>query len=172
MAHVQASNRGSWLPQGIDPVRSDGYRGRFEHLKGARFVSTSTIQASEGRQGLLRRVLLADATFSGTTGLILFLGASFLSEPFGLPSTMLTVVGLSLLPFSAGLIYLSSRLDRARGVIPAVIAGNLLWVVASAVVLFSGWIDPTSMGTVFVVAQAIIVALFAELQFFGLRRLG
>ena len=45
-----------------------------------------------------------------------------------------------------------------------IIAGNVLWVVASFVFLFAGWHDPTTAGTVWTVLQALIVAGFAELQ--------
>ena len=51
----------------------------------------------------------------------------------------------------------------------AIIALNVLWVVGSAVVLF-GFVAPTLLGYAFVIAQAIVVGVFAELQFIGLRR--
>jgi hypothetical protein len=34
----------------------------------------------------------------------------------------------------------------------------------------TGWVAPTWLGYAFVLVQAVVVALFAELQFFGLRR--
>jgi hypothetical protein len=51
-----------------------------------------------------------------------------------------------------------------------VVAGNLVWVGASILAVVAGWWSPTTLGTVFVVAQAAAVALFAELQLTGLRR--
>ena len=36
--------------------------------------------------------------------------------------------------------------------------------------LVSGWVAPTALGYAFVIAQAIVVGVFAELQFVGLRR--
>ena len=40
---------------------------------------------------------------------------------------------------------------------------------AASVVLF-GFVAPTLLGYAFVIAQAIVVGVFAELQFIGLRR--
>ena len=36
--------------------------------------------------------------------------------------------------------------------------------------LIGGWVAPTVLGYVFVIGQALVVALFAELEFFGLKR--
>lgn len=43
-------------------------------------------------------------------------------------------------------------------------------VVASVVLLLSGLVAPTTLGTAFIVAQATIVAVLAELQIIGLRK--
>ncbi len=52
------------------------------------------------------------------------------------------------------------------------IAANALWVVASIALLVSGEVAPTLLGYVFVIAQAVTVLGFAELQWVGLRRMG
>ena len=36
--------------------------------------------------------------------------------------------------------------------------------------LLSGWIEPTGLGYAFVIFQAVVVGVFAELQVMGLRR--
>lgn len=51
-----------------------------------------------------------------------------------------------------------------------IIAINALWVVGSFAVLVFGAFEPSLLGILFVTAQALVVALFAELQFIGLRR--
>ena len=51
-----------------------------------------------------------------------------------------------------------------------IIAINALWVAASFGLLLSGLVAPTPLGYAFVIAQALAVALLAELQFIGLRR--
>jgi hypothetical protein len=52
----------------------------------------------------------------------------------------------------------------------ATIALNVLWVAASIGLLLSGWVAPTLLGYAFVIAQAVVVGAFAELQIIGLRR--
>jgi len=51
-----------------------------------------------------------------------------------------------------------------------VILINALWVAASIVLLLSGWVAPNALGTVFVIVQALAVAVFADLQYLGVRR--
>lgn len=118
----------------------------------------------------LRRALLADALVSGATGLLLASGAGVLGELLGLPVALLRVSGLILLPYAALVWMLSQRSLPARAAVWAVIVCNLLWAVDSVLLLFVGPVAPTSLGVAFVVAQATVVALFAELQYFGLRR--
>lgn len=48
---------------------------------------------------------------------------------------------------------------------------NLLWAIDSIALLFTGWIDPNGLGVAFVVAQAVVVFGFAELEYVGLRRM-
>jgi hypothetical protein len=118
----------------------------------------------------LRRALLIDAAGSGATGLLLVAASAPLAPLFGLPQPLLLVAGLIMVPFVANLIRLARQVSPARGAIKAVIAMNIGWVVASAALLFSGLVAPTLVGTAFVIAQALAVLVFAELQIVGLRR--
>lgn len=118
----------------------------------------------------LRRVLLADAATSGATGLLMALGAGVLEPWLGVPAMLLDYAGLSLLPFAALVAYLATRENMPRSAVWVVVACNALWAVDSIVLLLSGWIDPTGLGRAFVIAQAVVVALFAELEYFGLRK--
>lgn len=119
---------------------------------------------------LLRRALLLDAAASGATGLLMSLAAGWLTEWLGLPLELLLGAGVSLLPFALVLAWLSNRDTLQRGWIWAVIAVNALWVADSVLLLIGGWVAPTVLGYVFVIGQALVVALFAELEFFGLKR--
>lgn len=118
----------------------------------------------------LRRVLLADAFASLVCGLLLTLGADPLAAMFGLPTALLTEAGLLLFPFAALAAFAATRTPPSRPLVWLLVAGNALWAFDSIALLLSGWVAPTALGTVFVVAQAVIVAAFAELEFFGLRR--
>jgi len=119
---------------------------------------------------LLRNALLADAVLSGATGLLLAVAAGPLSTLLGLSAALLRGSGLFILPFAilAGSWSLRERL--ARSSVFVLVVCNALWALDSVLVLLLGWIEPTVPGEVFVVGQAIIVAVLAELQFIGLRR--
>jgi hypothetical protein len=118
----------------------------------------------------LRRVLLADAATSGATGLLMILGADLLQSLFGVPEALLRYAGLILLPFAALLVYLATR-ERVRPpVVWAVIVCNTLWAADSILLLLTGWISPTALGYAFIIVQALVVAIFAELEYLGLRR--
>lgn len=49
-------------------------------------------------------------------------------------------------------------------------AGNLGWALGCVLLLISGSVAPTVLGTAYVLVQALTVGVLAELQFFGLRR--
>lgn len=118
----------------------------------------------------LQRVLWADALCSGAMGLLLAAAASPLARWLGLPMPMLREVGLFLIVFAAVVTVLALRRASPRPLFWAVIVGNALWALDSVLLLVSGWVTPTALGGVFVVAQALVVALLAELEYAGLRR--
>jgi hypothetical protein len=51
-----------------------------------------------------------------------------------------------------------------------VVAYNALWALDSVLLLALGGVSPTLLGSAFVVAQALLVGLFALAQYAGLRR--
>jgi hypothetical protein len=118
----------------------------------------------------LRYALLADAIASGATGLLMIAGADLLEGLLGLPAALTREAGLLLVPYVAFVAWVGTREAISRPAVQAVIALNVLWVFGSIGLLMSGWIAPTVLGYAFVIAQAIVVGVFAELQFIGLRR--
>ena len=118
----------------------------------------------------LKKVLVADATISGAAAGAMMAGSAFLPPPLGLPAELLLWAGAALIPFVAGLALIIRHNQISAGVIAAVIAINIAWVLASLIVAFGPMFATTLFGKVFVVAQAATVALFAELQIIGLRR--
>ena len=119
---------------------------------------------------LLRFALLADAAATAATGLLLVVASGALEALLGIPATLLRYAGLVFLPYAAFVGYLGTRPRVARGVIWAVIAANAAWAIDSALLLAWGWIEPTMLGYVFIIAQALIVAGLAEFQYLGLRQ--
>jgi hypothetical protein len=120
----------------------------------------------------LRRVLLADAATCLASGLLLTLGSGVLEQFLGLPAGPMRYAGLSLLPFAALLAYLATREHLSPPAVWAVIVLNALWAADSFLLLLTGWVAPTELGYAFVVIQALGVALFAVLEYFGLKKAG
>jgi hypothetical protein len=126
--------------------------------------------AFRGSGGLLRRALWLDAIVSGAFGLLGLVATGWLSTRFGLPEGLLRGTAVVMVPWVVVLATLATRATIASAAVNLVIAFNLLWVVASAGLLLSGAVSPTTLGTLLVLVQAAGVALFAALQYAGSRR--
>jgi len=118
----------------------------------------------------LRRALLLDAAASGATALLAIAAAGLLEGLLGLPAALLRGAGLVLVPYVAFVTYAGTREAVSRPAVWTIIAANVLWAVASALLLVSGLVAPTALGYAFVIGQALVVALLGELQYVGLRR--
>lgn len=120
----------------------------------------------------LRFALLGDAAASGATGLLMTVASGPLASLLGLPQQLLFWSGAILLPYAALVGWLGTQPAFSSASVWVVITVNAIWVIDSLVLLVSGWVQPTPLGTAFVLAQAIVVAAFAELQFMGSRKAG
>jgi hypothetical protein len=118
----------------------------------------------------LRNILAADAAVSGAAAILMIVGAPYLSPLLGLPSGLLFWAGIVLVPFVMLLLGVLRRQSVPRLTLIDIIGINALWVAASFGLLFSGLVTPNVLGIAFVAAQALTVALLAELQFVGMRR--
>jgi hypothetical protein len=118
----------------------------------------------------LRRALLADAIASGASAALMIAGANILDTLLALPSALLQEAGLVLVPFVAFVAWLGTREFVMPAAVWAVIIVNTMWAVGSGLLLVSGLVAPSLLGYAFVLAQALVVALFAELQYVGLRK--
>ena len=116
----------------------------------------------------LRRVLAVAAVVSGGAGVVMLLGAGVLAPVLALPAGLLGGAGLSLFPWFVALMWLARRADLPRRGVQAVIAVNGVWVLGSIAVLFA--LQPSLLGYGMVIAQAVMVGLFAELEVVGLMR--
>jgi hypothetical protein len=129
----------------------------------------TAIAATLDPSRFLRRVLFVDAATCLATGALLALDAGSLSRLLGLPQALLFYAGASLFPCAALMLWVALREPLSRAGAWLVVAGNAAWVAASVALLFAA--APTGLGTAFVIAQALAVALLAELEFIGLRKL-
>ena len=118
----------------------------------------------------LRRVLTADALISAAAGLVMVAGAGILHELLQLPPALLQVAGAMLFPWAAALLWLTRKPVVPRAAVWAVIVLNIVWVADSAWVALGGSYAPNTLGLAFIGAQAVTVAVLAELEFTFLRR--
>ena len=116
----------------------------------------------------LRRVLWADAIASGASGLVMAAGAGVLESFLGLPGDLTRASGLILLPYAAIVAVVAARAPISRAAVWTIIVANAAWAVASICLLVGG-LAPTAFGYAFVIAQALVVAVLAELQYAGVR---
>ncbi|MGJ6966662.1 hypothetical protein ACSDR0_32595 [Streptosporangium sp. G11] len=130
----------------------------------------TTTTPTARRTPLLTRVLWTDAFLTGGFALLLAAAATPLAGLLALPEPLLRWSGIGLLPVTAFIVYLAGRPVPPRGGVWALIVLNALWTVDSVFLLFTGWVDPNPLGIAFIVAQALLVGVFAELQYVGLRR--
>lgn len=117
----------------------------------------------------LRYVLLADAATSLIVGVPMFVASGFVAGMTELPQNLLFFAGLSLFPFAASLIYLATRAEFAAAGLWLVIIVNIFWSSTSILLIATGLVAPNSVGTFFVIFQAIGVAAYAVLEYLGLR---
>jgi hypothetical protein len=118
----------------------------------------------------LRFALLADAVASGATALMMIAGADLLTGLLGLPVALMRGAGLVLVPYVAFVAFVGTRPHISHGAVKAIVATNIAWVLASVGLLAGGFVAPTALGYAFVIFQATVVGVFAELQIIGLRR--
>ena len=116
---------------------------------------------------LLRVALRVDAIASGMSGLA-FLGTK---ELFGLPSALTLPTGVFLLVFAAGVWLAASPPTLNTRAVATVIVLNIAWVVASVAVLAAGMLPLTSVGVAYAIVQAVAVAILADLEYMGLRKI-
>ena len=127
-------------------------------------MTTTTVPAPS----LLRLALRADAVVSGLNGAAYLLLTGPLSDLLGLSVGVLRAVGVFLLVYAAAVWLVSDR--PVAPAVRTVITGNLLWSAGSIAVVVADLGTPTTIGAVWLVLQAIVVAGFAVLQIAGLRR--
>jgi hypothetical protein len=131
---------------------------------------TSGPLAAVTRRVTLRGALLLDAAVTGANGAAYLLAAVPLGDLLGLSPTLLRVLGAGLLAFALAVWLTATRPAVPRGPVAAIVAVNAAWAAGSVVVAIGGWTSPTTIGTLWIVAQALVVGTFAELQATALRR--
>jgi F0F1-type ATP synthase assembly protein I len=117
---------------------------------------------------ILRRLLVIDATTCLAMGAALIFANAPLAGLTGLPPDLLMGAGLVLLPTAGFMLVLARRLSPSPAGVRVVIAGNLLWVLASVLLPLWPQIEPSGIGLLGLMAQAAGVAVLAALEQYAL----
>ena len=107
--------------------------------------TTGTVPVSSGADDqLLRFALRADATLCAGLGLFIAMAADALAPLTGLTATAEWLFGAALVGYGA-VLYTVARVRAVRRVGQAVLAGNVTFAGAAALVLGAGWLPLTTM---------------------------
>jgi len=129
-------------------------------------ASHTTSQNSDFR--LLRRTLRGNGIFCGLSGAAFIVGAAPITTFLGLSTPIiLLVLGLVLLLTAVSLFRAAAphSIDYRTGLLYAIV--DSVWVVGSVILLLGSWIPFTTEGKWAVGLVAVIVALFASLEFYS-----
>lgn len=134
--------------------------------------STQSVTQNAQKSNLLRNALRGNALFSGTSGLVALLAAPSLAAFTGIePPIIFVVLGIVLILYAVDLWWVASRQTINRRLAWAAIILDILWVAGSVALLLFGWLPLTVAGSWTIALLAEVVAIFAVLQFIGLRRM-
>src|SRR5688500_1353548 len=118
----------------------------------------------------LKRILLLDAASCLAMGLMLLVGAGYLTQLFAIDRTILLLAGAILVPTGLFMGWVATRVPAAPALVALIIVGNISWV-AESLVLLGQTPGATAIGSAFVIAQAVAVSGLALLETVGLLRL-
>ncbi len=117
----------------------------------------------------LRTLLTLDAVTCTVMGGLL-LAAGPLAGITQIPAGFLSGAGMLLLPIAAFMVAVARLRPIPGWAAHMVVLGNVLWVVASVALPASGVLEPNLAGWICLLAQALVVALLAVLEFEGAQR--
>ncbi len=111
----------------------------------------------------IRQVLLTDIAITGATALLMLLGAPLIDDLLDVPAALLAGAGAVLIPYVGYLFWLANRDAAPRAGIGVAIAANLAWAIGCVVLLVAGWVGPNGLGVAFILLNAVVVIVFADL---------
>jgi len=119
---------------------------------------------------LLRRVLWLDGLSTAAVGVLLLAATGLFEDLLGLPVSWSVPIGVGLLGWALAVVLIVDRPDIAPRHVMFVIGGNALSAAGLVALALTDLIPLTGPGVAFMLLMAVVVAVYAELQFMGLRR--
>lgn len=120
----------------------------------------------------LQNVLYANVTFS-TACAVAVLAATdlFVSHVLSVPPLVFQVLGVGLIAFALFVFMVARATPLSRKLVMSIFIADVLWVLATPVLLVVMAERIPSTGYVFIVEIAVVVAILALLEWKGLQRL-
>lgn len=118
-----------------------------------------------------RRTLLANASFTAVSAVVLIAAREALYPLFGLTSpSLLTSIGVALLLYAGTLVIEARREPPQRYALLTAAVLDAGWVIGSVIALLLAWSALAPAGRALIITAALIVEVFAFLQFRASRR--
>jgi hypothetical protein len=117
----------------------------------------------------LRLILKLDAVVTGVNGIAYLALAGPLEDLLGVAPSLSRPIGAFLMLFAAAVWFVATRPAVPRLAVADIAAANALWATGSVVFAVIGASSLTTVGTVWIVMQALVVAAFAALQALAMR---
>ena len=133
-------------------------------------TATTSRRLSESTDSLLRFAMRADAILTGLAGVAVAAVARWLSPVTGLSTATEYALAAFFIVYGVVVLGLAGLPSVRRAGIGVVIANLAFTVAAVAVVLADVW-PLTTTGVVLTLASGVYTAVFAELQYQGVRRM-
>lgn len=131
-----------------------------------------TTMSTTKRDGLLRLALRGNGLFSGLSGLLAIIAGGAVANFIGAgDAALFAFLGASLVLYALLLAYLASRETLDARLTWAAIGADVLWVLASVAILATDAFGLSTGGRWLVLILADVVAVFAVVQYVGLRRM-
>jgi hypothetical protein len=125
---------------------------------------------TESTDSLLRFALRADAVLTGTAGVVIAAAAKPLSSLTGLSTATEYAIGAGYVLYGLVVFGLAS-LGSVRRAGIGVVTANIVYSIVAVVTVIADWLPLTTTGVVLTLATGVYTALFADLQYLGVRRL-
>jgi hypothetical protein len=117
----------------------------------------------------MRLILKLDAVVTGVNGIAYLLLANPLEDLLGVAPELTRPIGAFLVLFAAGVWVVATRPQVPRPAVTTIATANAVWALGSIAFAAAGASSPTTVGTVWIVLQALVVAGFAALQALAMR---
>jgi hypothetical protein len=155
-----------WLLSSIDGATPP--LNRSTHMTAT--ATSKSVLKSASTDSVLRFAMRLDATLTGVCGLAVAAFANPLSSMTGLTPTTEYILGAFFVLYGV-VVYSLAGLPKVRTAGIAVIVANLVCTLAAALVVVEGIAPLTGLGVAVTLATGVYTAVFAVLQYLGVRRL-